>query len=670
MVNAALDEATPTMQLSEEERRAGVAIRAQGCVRWNEADFEGEPGGFLWSVLVVHRDDALPSARLHGLSLLFCRLVGKPSQAELLKTSTVLVDGEPWAADEYSIAVPRPLRSFVVKAGSETLGISRARRNKCVLEWFERIRNAFADEEAYPRWLEEHRKWMAQHVPTPLRGVKISIVTPVFRTPPDYLCAMMDSVLAQTYANWELVIVNASPDDRGIADVLGSYDDERIVVVEQRANEGIVGNTNVGIAATTGDYIAFLDHDDFIEPFALAAIAGAVGQDPSIDLLYCDEDSYRDGSYCLPLFKPAMNWDLLYSNNYIIHFLVVSRRALDGVELSTSEVEGAQDYDLTFKVIEGGGGVRHLPFVLYHWRMHALSTNANAGSKPYAQEAGRLAIQRHFERCGVPASVGRDDDNFYHVRFETKLRGTPVLLCSLGGRCQEETRAALLTWGERHGCPVDFLDLDPAEGGEGLRLASEQAGEGLLVIAASDALCGEESFEVLFSHFCRPAVFSVAPKVLRSDGLVESSGCTVTPDGFVVELGKGLPESDPAYVGRAIRPMDHLVVQDDMVVVRASRLRDYLENEDASAYGDVLYALNDACAQAYRCGMDNVFTPYVTVRLMGARSLVETRLPSVADDRCRFLRRNVDVLEDGDPSHNVNFDADSPYYRLGRRQTS
>ncbi len=668
MVDSALEEATPAMLLSDRERREGVAIRVQGCVRWNEEDFEGEPEGFLWSVLVVHRGDPSPQARLHGPSRLFCRLTGNPSQAELLKSSTVQVDGEPWVADEYAITVPRPLRSFVVEAGSQTLGVSRAQRNRCVLEWFERIRNAFADEEAYPRWLEAHRGWMAQHVPVPPQGVKISIVTPVYRTPPDYLHAMMDSVLAQTYDNWELVIVNASPDDKGVADVLASYDDRRIVVVEQRANEGIVGNTNVGIAATTGDYIAFLDHDDFIEPFALAAIAGSINRDPSIDLLYCDEDSYRDGSYCLPLFKPDMNWDLLYSNNYIIHFLVVSRRALERVELSTREVEGAQDYDLTFKVIEGGGAVRHLPFVLYHWRMHALSTNANAGSKPYAQEAGRLAIQRHFERCNVPAEVGRDDDNFYHVRYEANLRGTPVRLCSFGGACQEQTRAALLAWGGSHGCPVDILTVDASEGEKGLRAALKEAREGLLVITTPDVLCDEDAFEVLFSHFCRPAVFSVAPKVLRGDGLVESSGCMVTPDGFLVELGKGLPESDPAYVGRAMRPMDHLVVQNDMVVVRAPLLGEYLENEGTSAYESVLYALNDACAQAYRRGMDNVFTPYAVVRLTGPRPLGETRLPSSANDRSQFLRRNADLLREGDPSHNVNFDADSPYYRLGKRQ--
>lgn len=149
----------------------------------------------------------------------------------------------------------------------------------------------------------------------------INIVVPLFHTPASYARAMLDSVLAQSYRTWELVLVNASPEDEALARVLAEYTDERIRVIPMDENLGIAGNTNAGIRACTGDYIAFLDHDDTLDPLALHMYVRALNEHPETDLFYCDEDNFREtlADRYAPIFKPDFNIDLLYSHNYVEH---------------------------------------------------------------------------------------------------------------------------------------------------------------------------------------------------------------------------------------------------------------------------------------------------------------------------------------------------------------
>lgn len=253
-----------------------------------------------------------------------------------------------------------------------------------------------------------------------------SIVVPLYKTPLDFLKAMVTSVQNQIYQNWELVLVNASPEVPELCAALTKLNDMRIKIVEMTSNEGISGNTNAGIQEAKGDYIVFFDHDDLLDPFALYEYAKALNSDASIDALYCDEDFLDEsGEYIAPHFKSDFNIDLLRCHNYITHLLAVRAEFAKNLQLR-SEFDGAQDYDFLLRLVEQTQRVYHVRKVLYHWRISDTSTAKSSDNKGYADEAGRKALQEHLNRLGLEAMAESGDSAcFYHVKY--KVKGNPLV---------------------------------------------------------------------------------------------------------------------------------------------------------------------------------------------------------------------------------------------------
>lgn len=235
----------------------------------------------------------------------------------------------------------------------------------------------------------------------------ISIVVPAYCTAETYLRELLNSVLCQTYSNWELILADASEDD-SVQRVAESFPDERIRYVRLEGNFGIAENTNRAIRYATGEFIGLLDHDDLLTADALYEMAVGIGAGGKI--LYSDEDKCNaEGTeYFEPNFKEKFNLDLLLSNNYICHFLVMESSILKELGFR-SKFDGAQDYDLILRAVEkfldSESGIVHIPKVLYHWRCHSASTAENPRSKQYAYEAGRRAVQDFVNRQGWSARV-------------------------------------------------------------------------------------------------------------------------------------------------------------------------------------------------------------------------------------------------------------------------
>lgn len=281
------------------------------------------------------------------------------------------------------------------------------------------------DEEAYRNWYRNHqyseetlklqRKKLFNINP------KYSILVPVYNTPNEYLQEMIESVLAQTYSNWELCIANASPSNKALAATIASYEDERIKVIDVPQNEGISQNTNEALKIATGDYIGLLDHDDLLTPEALYECTNCVNEEPETEVLYSDEDKIENGQVFSPNFKPDFNKELLRSGNYICHFFVVKKAIIDEIGGFRKEYNGAQDYDIIFRATRKAKKIVHIPRILYHWRIHKESTADNPLSKEYAFRAGSQAISDDLRACGDYGIVEETENmGFYNVLYKTK----------------------------------------------------------------------------------------------------------------------------------------------------------------------------------------------------------------------------------------------------------
>lgn len=313
----------------------------------------------------------------------------------------------------------------------ETLG-------KIVKAWNKRTQPAYTDDD-YDTWFRLVHKvrdteLVYQRQAHFATEPTFSVIVPVYRTPIEYFRAMVDSVMAQSYAKWELLLVDASPDDERLEKVIVEYcgRDERIKRVPIEKNEGITLNTNAGIRAASGDFLCFLDHDDFIEPDTLYRYARAVNEHPDTDLIYCDEDKYVcDGEFAdkpgfrEPSFKTGWNPDSLLAQNYLCHFMAVRASVLATLELPGREFDGSQDWNMAWRIGEKARHVHHEPHVLYHWRSHLNSTASNRNQKNYALEAGRLAIKGHLERAGVkgePVVSRRAGEGYFHIKYDLGSR--------------------------------------------------------------------------------------------------------------------------------------------------------------------------------------------------------------------------------------------------------
>jgi glycosyltransferase involved in cell wall biosynthesis len=245
----------------------------------------------------------------------------------------------------------------------------------------------------------------------------ISVLVPAYETDELFLRELLESVLAQTYGKWELILADASSTGK-VAAVSSEYilKDSRIHYLRLPENKGISANTNAAAAAADGDYVAFLDHDDFLEPNALfEAALGILKTD--CEILYTDEDKCDEKAqhYFEPNRKPDFDYDYLLTNNYICHLLVMKRGLFLALKLR-SEFDGAQDYDLCLRAPKTK--ICHVAKILYHWRTHEGSTAGNPGSKDYAAERGRLALEQYFQEHHIHAEVEHSRHRgFYKVTY-------------------------------------------------------------------------------------------------------------------------------------------------------------------------------------------------------------------------------------------------------------
>lgn len=536
--------------------------------------------------------------------------------------------------------------------------------------------------------------------------VKISVVVPVYNTPEKFLREMIESVCAQTFDNWELCIADASPvfiqgdfskGKDGAASrrkkvtkltaIIQEYQekDDRIKYQILDSNESISDNSNRALAMAAGEYIGLLDHDDLLEPDALFEVVKELNCEEPADMVYTDEDKInRKGTkHLTPNMKPDFNLDLLRSNNYICHFLVVKKSIVAQVGGFRHEFDGAQDYDFILRCSEAAGRIAHIHRVLYHWRTHEGSTSDNPDSKLYAFEAGKRAVQAHLDRLGIEASVEDTTDlGYYRVRYA--LQGEPKVSILIPNKDQKATLEKCLRsiWKKTEYKNYEILIVEnnstteeifeyykKIDGRRHVRVlywdkefnysainnfAAKQAkGEYYVLLNNDTEIITNGWLKELLSNCQRPEVGMVGAKLYFPDNTVQSAGTIIGMGGLADHAFVNMPRKQAGYMHRASIQMNLSGVTAACAMVKKSVYEEVggLEEELTVAFNDV-----DLGLKIVTGGHLIVYDPFVELYHYESKSRGQN------DDKNERHKQEVlyaqkkwaDFLEKGDPCYNRN----------------
>lgn len=443
-------------------------------------------------------------------------------------------------------------------------GFEYIRRNGVSRFWTLAKAKAFPAGKSYKEWYEEHcptkeelmRQREVEFSVQPL----ISIVVPTYQTPIPFLKDMIDSVRKQSYEKWELCIadgsLNGDENDTKVIRVreeLNRYsmEDKRIKVVYLEENQGIAENTNQALALATGEYIGLFDHDDMLTPDALYEIVKAIN-DYDYDVLYTDEDKISEDShnYKKPVFKPEYSPELLCANNYITHFFVAKKSIVDRLGGFRKEYDGSQDYDFIFRCVELAKKVGHVSKVLYHWRMHGGSVAGDPTSKMYAYDAGKKAIQSHYERVGIQANVKHMERlGLYHTEY--KMIKQPLISVIVYGE-DDEKKKRCSEWFKRK----DYSNLEIlASAGINVEeintLAEKARGSYLFFVSENLESVERDALQQMAGVLQIQNVGAVSGKVIGRKHTVEDAGVVFRTNGDLCKANYGIGDCDYGDMFRA-----------------------------------------------------------------------------------------------------------------------
>ena len=535
----------------------------------------------------------------------------------------------------------------------------------------------------------------ASHQPGGEAGPKISIVVPLYNTPLNFLEELLDSVVNQTYRNWELCCVDAGQDTAVGQHVQArAKADPRIRYQKLTENEGIAGNTNHGFELATGDYIALLDHDDILHPCALWYTAQAIVEQGA-DFVYTDEATFEGKveNVVLYHFKPDFMLDNLRSNNYICHLTTFSKMLMEqagGGE--RAEYNGSQDYDLFLRLTEKARKIAHIPHALYYWRSSPNSTASDISAKTYCIDAGIAALKAHYARCGVavddvtliPGTPGYYKTDYTmahpgrvsiliptcdHIRdLETCVESIyarttypdfEILLIENNSKEEQTFRSyermrkehpdtlKVLTW---QGKGFNYSALNNF----GARYAT---GEYLLLLNNDTEVITPGWLEEMVMYAQQKRVGCVGAKLLYPDDTIQHAGVGFGIGGVAGHLHKYFPATSDGYMGRLNYVQD---VYGDTAACLLIRKEIYdevhgLDESYAVAFNDV-----DFCVRVREAGYTNVFTPFAQLYHYESKSRGMEDNPEkqkrFQGEVLRFQARWGDLLAAGDPCTNPNFD--------------
>ncbi|MBB3172345.1 GT2 family glycosyltransferase [Endobacter medicaginis] len=495
----------------------------------------------------------------------------------------------------------------------------------------------------YDRWARIYYRTLRQRVDDardnsvdPMSRPLVSILVPTYKPLISDFTAAVDSVIAQTYANWELIIIDDGCKSAEVMKVVDDYcaRDSRIRSVRLKKNQGIAGATNAGMGVVRGKYTLFFDHDDLLVDVAVEMMVDGAER-TGAKLIFSDEDKIDQAGYYLePNFKPDFNYRYLLGCNYICHITMVDTEVMKKVGHLRTAYDGAQDHDFVLRVSEEirFDQVHHVREVLYHWRKTPNSTAVRVDNKTYAIDAGIRAVGDHLKRRGVKAKVSSVNGlTLYGVKWElpaklprvsiiipfkdeiettqrclddllkhTKYANYDIILVNNWSVTREAERFIARARKTRR---VSVLDVEePFNYSRLNNLACAGNDAEFFFFMNNDVFIDQPDWLNILVGEALSAddVGVVGMKLLYPNNTMQHTGVIVGAAGVAAHVHRGLKYDDYGYIGRAALSNEYSAVTAAGMLVRASAYRAVGGFDEVSlqvAYNDV-----DLCLKIREAG--------------------------------------------------------------------
>ena len=535
------------------------------------------------------------------------------------------------------------------------------------------------------------------------REIKISVLVPLYNTPEKFLREMIDSVVIQTYKNWELCLADGSDDKHtDVGRICQEYieKDSRIKYQKIEKNLGISGNTNVCFSMATGNFIGLFDHDDVMHPSLLFECVKTVCEKDA-DYVYTDEATFTSPNLddlIVLHFKPDYSPDNLRANNYICHFSMFDADLLKKTGLFRPEYDGSQDHDMILRLTEEAKHVCHIPKILYYWRSHPNSVAADIGAKTYAIDAAKRAVHDHMrDYYGIEVEV--ESTRAFPTIFQIKypINGEPLISIVIPNKDHVEDLRRCITSIEKKSTWKNYeivvvennsveqsirdyykeLESDPKvkivtyEGGFNYSRINnvgvkETKGEYLLFLNNDTEVISPDWMEQLLMYAQRKDVGAVGAKLYYADNTIQHAGVVI---GLGAHRSAGhthykMPREHLGYMGRLCYAQDVTAVTGACLMVKKSIYEevDGLDESFTISLNDV-----DLCLKIREKGYLNIFTPFAELYHYESktRGMEEGEKLRRYERECAHFRDKwKEQLDAGDPYYNPNFSLDYSDFTL------
>jgi GT2 family glycosyltransferase len=521
---------------------------------------------------------------------------------------------------------------------------------------------------------------------------RISIIMPTYNTPHEFLHDAIDSVLSQVYPDWELCIADDASTDPEIRRILREYtvQDSRIKVVERAENGHISKASNSALKLATGDFVALLDHDDELRSDALYEIALEINKHPHVGMLYSDEDKIDErGVRDAPFFKPDWSPDTMLSKMYSCHLGVYRRSIATEVGGFRPEYDGSQDWDLALRVSEQTQCIRHIPKILYSWRIHSGSAASGTDAKPYAYDAALRVLEDALKRraeAGVVTPVEGWPAGIFNVRYE--ITGNPrvdiiiptrdradllkecldsifqlstyanygVFVVDNGSRSPETFDLfAHYKKTQPQRFKVEMCDV-PFNYPRLNNFAAERTnGELLLFLNNDTKVITPDWIEALAEQAQRPSIGAAGALLLYGDDTVQHAGVVLGIGGVAGHSHRHVPADAAGHYNMMITHTNYAAVTGACMMLKRS---DFLivggfDEKLAVAFNDV-----DLCLKLHSLGRFNIFVPNARLYHFESKSrgydTTPEKVRKAKIEREMFLER-WDSLVNKDPFYNPHY---------------